>query len=512
MVLVAITLVPFVVAAVGAFTRTWVPSSDEAVFLAGIIDRPDAVPTVGVYSRYGWNHPGPLLAYWFLLPTVATNGLPAAALVTGLALKALSAVAVVVLARRTAGVAAGVLAVVMVMLLVWAHPGTVYALWNPTIVLLPFTAFLVAVWAAVTGDDWALPVVVLCGSLAVQAHLGYAPVVAVVGGAAAVLVARRWWVQRGGTEEAPPRGPLTAAILALVVWVPPLVDQGWRTGNLGAVAEHVVDHDLPTLGASSALSLSARSYLPWGPWSGGPEPLWFLGSLVGRSAWWLVVPTAGLVVAGLSARCRRDGTLAALVAVAGVAAVAGVVALAATTDLPYPYLFVWIRGIAALIWFAVALAAVRELAARGVALSPVVVRAGAVVLVVVGLAVGLTQAGGPRPVDWQSTAVADLLPEALDAVPPGSSVSVESNEPSPGVAAGLVLELLREGRTVTVGPAQGAIWGDSRVGDPADADVRLAVTTDPGSGTLSPADEWVVLDRHDRRSSSEPPVWLQRAR
>ena len=66
--LVALTLAPLIAAAVSLLGRHWHPASDLAIQLLQIDDVGGRhTPLTGVHSRYGWDHPGPLL-FWLLAP------------------------------------------------------------------------------------------------------------------------------------------------------------------------------------------------------------------------------------------------------------------------------------------------------------------------------------------------------------------------------------------------------------------------------------------------------------
>ena len=61
--------VPALVLLVRAARATWVPSSDWAAIEARTRDVwTSHASLVGPYSRYGWNHPGPLLFYVLAVP------------------------------------------------------------------------------------------------------------------------------------------------------------------------------------------------------------------------------------------------------------------------------------------------------------------------------------------------------------------------------------------------------------------------------------------------------------
>lgn len=500
---VALVLTPFAVAAVAAFLRPWSPASDEAVFLTRVLDVPGNVPLVGNYSRYGWNHPGPFLFWWFAAPLWASSGSTSVALLTAVVLKGAAAGVAVWLAGRRAGLVGAALAAGACSLLLVAHPDGAFAIWNPTIVLFAFVACLFGCWATADGDAWGVPVVVVAGSVCIQAHVGYAPVVLLPTAVAAAVVAVRWW--RLDDRRAALRGrsvaPLVVAlVLGVGLWAPAMWDQAFGSGNLGALVRYFLDAGGQKVGAGEALRLTARAYLPWGPWAGGADPTVAFGDAVGLSVVWLLVPVAGLAAAGWSARRRGDATLGRLTVVAAVAGLAGVVAVASIRDTPFPYLFTWTRGIAALMWFTVALAAWRW-AADALPEWRAALRTGATAVAVLLVAVACVRAPtADRPRAMSSDAVRALTPAALAAAPEGSTVAMELtlSEAFSGVGDGLLYQLASHDRAIVVpgDPGRGSAWSD-RGGDAADADVQLAVVVGAAIEQWDADPAWRAIGRYE---------------
>ncbi len=58
-VMVATLVLAFVIGAVDAVLAGWTSVSDDALIELLVRDVPGQLPLVGVYSRYGWSHPGP---------------------------------------------------------------------------------------------------------------------------------------------------------------------------------------------------------------------------------------------------------------------------------------------------------------------------------------------------------------------------------------------------------------------------------------------------------------------
>src|SRR5437868_1919006 len=64
--LVAVCLVPVLLSGIDGAGRTWHPAGDWSVLELRTRDvGSTSTPLVGPYSRFGWNHPGPLM-FWLL--------------------------------------------------------------------------------------------------------------------------------------------------------------------------------------------------------------------------------------------------------------------------------------------------------------------------------------------------------------------------------------------------------------------------------------------------------------
>src|SRR5262245_50435605 len=135
-----------------------------------------------------------------------------------------------------------------------------YDTWSQHAPLIPFSLFLVAVWAAVAGDVVAAPIAVVAGSYALQTHLSYALLVPGLAlfGLAAVLA--RLWVRRRDDPEGWPalrgRAGRWAGVtlgVTLLCWAQPLIEEvtAKGEGNLTALVRSVTaSAPTPGLGRS----------------------------------------------------------------------------------------------------------------------------------------------------------------------------------------------------------------------------------------------------------------------
>ena len=232
--IVAITI-PFLVGIVWRISASDdppFPSFDPALLELGVRAVGNHSVLVGPYSRFGWNHPGPLYLYWLAVPyRLLGSSYPALAVGAvvinlaaslGLVLVACS-VAVALHSRSWSGV-------VVVAYLAAAGP-VAFDTWNPWVTILPFALMLLLAWAFACADFWALPVLAGVSTFLVQTHVAYVgPVAAVVVGAVVVVAldARRMrrdaraWPARRRTLV---RSAGAAGVVLVVLWIPPIVDQ-----------------------------------------------------------------------------------------------------------------------------------------------------------------------------------------------------------------------------------------------------------------------------------------------
>jgi hypothetical protein len=534
--LAVVVVVPYLVALVVLWSRPWWHlGGDEALVGLRSWDVGGETPWLGPYSRYGWNHPGPLL-FWILAAPVHLFGEVARGATTGaLVVNAVAAVAVVVLVARRAGPVAAAGSVALVATLVAGTQYVLWSVWNPHVTLLAFLAFLVAAWCIAEGDLVGWPVAAVTAVFCVQSHVGYATVVSVVGLVAVVLAVVPWW--RSGRSRAAP-APRTVLVVggsflgAVVLMVPVLVDQAVGTGNLVDLVAWFGEGGRDTLGLDAAVGQLSRQLLPWGPWAGGAEHIVPpFGSTVPLSGWWLLVPAVAIGGTALVAARRRDLAVLRLLALVTSAAVVGLFAIAAVTPPPFPYLFVWIHVVAAAVWGTVVLGLARAAAAwtssrwgSGAVAGTAATtgehaavgsasdgRVGVGALVAVGLlalvpvlALVVVIPRTELPESATGRAVGELLPAALEAVPEGASFSLAADDLYTRVVEGLGTALVAEGREIVVAPEASLAWGTFREGDPdSDPDVVLRLAVGDEALAVGPPPGWVEIARSDPLDPAE---------
>ncbi len=471
----ALLVVVVVVFSWKAATLDWKAAGDLSVIRLRALDVGTSnTPLVGPYSRFQWNHPGPMLSFafapWARLFGSSGVGILIGAFVANLA--AMFGAAWVV--RRSSNVLFFLTSIVLAAFVLLAQSGELFNPWNPFVVVLPLFAALIAAWGTFRGDRVAAVVLVIAASFAIQGHIGAAPlgVLALLIGGGGLLYA----IARSTGEDR--RGFVTTSLIAVgvmfVCWIPPLLDQFFGTGNLGRLVRFQFTATEPSAGLRFALDQVTR-LLTFPP---GRE-VGFLG-VVGTGP---VVPWTAIVLLAATVVAWRKGwhdrLQLALVAWLSIA-VTGL-AISGIKGIPFQYVFRWSWAMVLVVWIAclwvgvsllLELAPVRRWFTAGAAL----VLAGLLgALLVFGVSFRTVQGW-----DEQLRLYEPLMQPTLD---------VLQEAPKPvmvvtylGMADGTVAnELLARGDELGLDlrrtPELSFIFGSKRSVDPADAKSELVLVT-----------------------------------
>ncbi len=349
----------------------YVPGSDNAAIEYVTRQVGSRSVLVGVYSRFGWHHPGPALFYLFAGPYRILGSSSAALPLTALLLNAGCIIGIVLVLYRRAGVAIMLWGLVVIAIyLRWLDPGFLRSDWNPDVPLLPFTLLVLLCWTLMNGDRWALPLVVGIGSFCVQSHVSYALGVGAVFSATAVALAARAICRRrriGAWKVSWRvwRGPAGAALaITALMWAAPIYDEvRGHPGNFTQILDYF-QKTRPdwtyTQGWREVLTSTGR--LP--SWISGQHPTsqylapGQLPTWTGYLAIGALVLAVGRVVARPKVQQAQLLGLAAVVIGAAVAAVRRVVGPL------YPYLVEWTWAAGVLLWIAVGFVFVEAMRAR----------------------------------------------------------------------------------------------------------------------------------------------------
>jgi hypothetical protein len=305
---------------------------------------------VGSYSRFGWNHPGPLLYQVLALPYEASGRREIALKWTALALNLVWIAGTLAVVRRRSPRLMLAIGVALVPLL-WREQRLLIFPWNP---VAPVLALGCAIALAADLDArrrWTPALLVATLSFCVQAHLGLAvPALAIVVAAALALLTPET-PGSGASNGKRPRGllwPLGLAFGAgLVLWAKPLLHEV-RDGNLAAMVRFLLDGT--NVHADWSRALAAGTYMLAGPFLANWQittgeiphdlPSWL--------AWLYAILLAGTVLACVHAARRGERFEAAFAAICAAATLSVAIAAHGIVGPLSDYLLLWAAPIGAL--------------------------------------------------------------------------------------------------------------------------------------------------------------------
>lgn len=469
--LVALLVVPLIVSAFYlwfAVGKDYLPTVDWALFELQTRDALHHGVFVGPYSRFGWNHPGPLLFYALAGPYVLLGDRSISMHITAVLLNAVTLALVGWVAWRRGRLATVIAVLVPVALLTHALGADVLRNpWNPYLPVLPLLLLLLLAWSVAAGDLWMAPLAIAVASFAIQSHVGLALEAAafLVVALIAVLVRgvrttsderRRYWMRVAWSAG-------VSAVVFVVLWSP--VAYGTFVKHDGNV-QRLVDFftsGRQTAGFDTAIRVMG---LQW-----GPKPEWILGArgndVLGNAftepRWWLAV---WLVLAGAATAVawrRRAWDTVLLGVLLAVGSVVAIVAVSNIVDLVYPYLnrWTWVLGagfgILTLqgVWLALPPSR-RDSVLRWAA--PIA----AVVLVVISVVETVDAVNAGTPFSREQRRERVITREVLAHLPPGSGPVLIVTTQAPTIVPGIALALEKHGIPVRVSPSQPIVYGSRR--------------------------------------------------
>ncbi len=356
--LTALVMWPIIDAGRAALDLVWRPSGDWAVLNLRVEDVGRHTPLVGPYSRFGWNHPGPLL-YWLLaIPYHLFGDKPEALLTAAATLNALTIAAMSLVAWRRGRLA--LVSCTMAATAVLLHamgPAMIRNPWNPFTTLLPLVLIALLAWSVVEGDAWMWPPLLFVASYELQSHIGYLPILTMIAVAIALLAWRRnsfhSLLPSGRTQR---RFILGISFVVLFgCWLPVVVDQVAGTGNLGALTHYFLSPGDSPAGLSSGLHVAADQLrFPAAPWLGRTELTGADGALLGSGVIGFLLPL--LAMAGSAWIAWRTRAFAALrlQTIAVAASLGGVIATSRVIGPVFDWVVRWWWVLALLWWLSIA--------------------------------------------------------------------------------------------------------------------------------------------------------------
>lgn len=333
----AVAVAVVLAVAVGALTAVvgrWIPIYDDALIELRVRDVPAHLPLVGSWSRFGWNHPGPVhfyfLSVFYWLGARHSEALLVGALVMHLCFgwiawycaKGISALA-------GALVAAGALAIV-----VTTPPTVLRDPWNPYVTLLGALALCCAAWSLAERNRPGAFALFPVGTFLVQAHLVTAPFVVVV------CLAALACLLPGHRGPLPGRALGAGVLLAGVLWLPPLLQQlTGDPGNLSRILHSPGSGPRLSVGEVARVMSHALAL-----WPDVLNPVAMRADDMATSGWalpvWLVFFAAAFVVI----LRRGEHTLLRGAVVAGAALTGSTISVALLSGAPHNYLALARRG------------------------------------------------------------------------------------------------------------------------------------------------------------------------
>jgi hypothetical protein len=473
------TLAVLLVAACGAaaliaYARTadaaFAPAGDIALIEAYTIHASNGDLLLGPYSRFGWNHPGPLYFYvqapFYVMSEHRTAGLSAGALAINLS--ALGLLIWVCLRAVPQGSLAIAISGASVLFAFRAND-MLASQWNPHVLVLPTMAIVVVAAAVAVGTIRLIAVLAALSSFVVQTHLGLGPAIAAMGGAAAAAVAIRMYLLRGSDPPARLWPVLNGTLwLLLLLWLLPLAQElSAPDGNLsrlwsffGAETRPAQPWRVSFRTWSDMMSAMLRSDVDvgWGnrhPPNPGP---W--------SQFWALAESLAVAVIAVRAAIDKDRFRAALGAMTLVASGVGLWSITRVDDVVYDHLVFWLAGIGALQLGLIADALVRLVPRAATVFSTRITTAACVVIFAAGAAVGfqelrvvVSRSYRPLPEPLSVRRLADAIFPALEANRIKHPL-VTIDQPVWGVAAGVLLQLQKRHIPFTVDEGWSFMFGE----------------------------------------------------
>ena len=354
-------VVPVVIATLLSVRRDWFPVADLSLVDLKLRDIWVHPPLTGPYSRFGWDHPGPIM-YWLLwLPWKLAGGHARGLLFATLLWHCAAATISLYVGGKVGGRALQVcVALALGAAAVSVTADALVQPWNPYLNLMLVPGLVVACAGAATGDRLASLWCAGIASVMAQNHLGLLPPAIVLAGLwlLIMLVAMgRKWRRSGGDPSTVAQQGLTIGWSMAVVgalWALPLYQQFSNSpGNLELLWKFArEDHD--SVGLTGAARIVGRMFGPTPPWLGFRYPLEpFHGGVdTGIGGWatmpvLLVIPVIAVIVALRRADWARLRVLLATLVVLAL----GFVSVVGISGEPHVYLVGWI-AIAVALWMA----------------------------------------------------------------------------------------------------------------------------------------------------------------
>ena len=281
-------VLPVIISLINALRGGAILVGDRAIFALLVKDAATgSFPSVGQYSWHGWNHPGALIFYVFA-PFHWLSGGASWGLFVGVAFYSCALLVLIAWLgyrlRGTWGSALGVATLVAC----WVSVGRIASVdaWTPYLALPLFILFCFAALGVIERDRPSMWLLWVSSAVVVQVHVGYLPIVGLVGLVACIVF---WWT--GGNQRSITR-PIATAVL---LFSPYLFHLRQAVRNLGDLAQYFVTTDEPSIGLARALRVMSFEMSPQASWLAGPSEVGLVGEAPPSSLTWFVGVVLGLL-------------------------------------------------------------------------------------------------------------------------------------------------------------------------------------------------------------------------
>lgn len=463
--LIALALLPLLVSGVALLVDVgdgFLPAGDVAGIELRTRDVGQRPVLLGLFSREGWSHPGPILFYLLALPYRLVGAMSVGLHLGALLINGGAIAGMAVIARRRGGNPALLLVLLGCSLLVRSFGADFMRdPWNVSVTVLPFGLFLFLVWNTTCGRVWSLPLAAGVGSYCVQTHVGYGLLVV------PLLVWGLAWLAFGPRRSLGRAGVVTAAALA-VLWLPPLIEEvAGGDSNISTMAGYFLgDHEEESHTLTEGYRVVSDQFGPAPNWlTAERETTEFTDEPTSLESSALPIFLFALPAAGLVLWRRRLSAGLLLVLTVAVALGLGVLSVARTIGPVYDYRLGWLWVVAMIAFMAMAWAGWVSLAPH---LSPATTR-GIVSVVIVALgalsavnAADAATAGVPEG-GFAAPGIEELARATTRALPAGDGEIIVRCAGDEGCVyhAGLMLWFERRGIDGRVEAAGGLVGSDA---------------------------------------------------
>jgi hypothetical protein len=163
-------------------SRNFFLVGDDATLETRVINASRDVQYLGPYSRFGWNHPGPLYFY-MLLPFYKLFSMGTQSLYVGAVfINIISVLVLLFFLYKSSENYFFFFTAFFFSLYIYGFLGlhVFRNIWNPHVTILPFAAFIFMSVHLSRGNISVLPLSILFASFVIQTHVAYAPVIGIM--------------------------------------------------------------------------------------------------------------------------------------------------------------------------------------------------------------------------------------------------------------------------------------------------------------------------------------------